>query len=62
VKHAYQVVAADLIAVAGHSLWAAPNIYGLLPVASRLLSVLANPVKIAHIYPAAEVEHESSEP
>ena len=50
------VFAADFISIAGHSLWAAPNIYGLLPVASRVSSDLTSKVKIAHIYPAAEVE------
>lgn len=50
-----QAIGADLIAVAGHSLWAAPHIYGLLPVASRVSSDLASTVKIAHIYPAAEM-------
>ena len=62
VKRCGQASAADLISVAGHSTQAAPNIYGLLPVASRVSSDLASTVKIAHIYPAAEREQESSEP
>jgi hypothetical protein len=50
-----QATAADLISVAGHSPGAAPNIYGLLPVASGFPAVLARRVKIAHIYPGGAI-------
>jgi hypothetical protein len=57
-----QAIGADFISVAGHSTWAVPNIYGLLPVASRVSSELVSKVEIAHIYPAAEVAQQSAEP